>query len=280
MSAISVKNLNYFYPNVDTRSLIDIELNIEKGEFVLICGSTGAGKTTLCRTLLGLIPHFFGGIMEGEVNILGVSTRETTPSKLAARVGMVFQNPEDQLVKMRVEDEIAFGPENLGLPHNEIKSRVNEALKLLNISDLRTRSPHELSSGQQQKVAISSILAMNPEILILDEPTSQLDPLSAVEIINFVKKLNVERGITVIIAEHRLENVARFADKMVVLNNGRIFSIGPTRKIMSDERLPEIGVSLPKIVQLTNSLKEKGIHLETLPLTINEAVELFRRMVR
>jgi energy-coupling factor transporter ATP-binding protein EcfA2 len=193
---------------------------------------------------------------------------------------MVFQNPEDQLVKMRVEDEVAFGPENLGLPHDEIRSRVNEALKLLNISDLRARSPHELSSGQQQKVAISSILAMNPEILILDEPTSQLDPLSAVEIINFVKKLNVERGITVIIAEHRLENVARFADRMVVLNNGKIFSIGPPRKIMSDERLPGIGVSLPKIVQLANSLKEKGIHLETLPLTINEAVEFFRRIIR
>ena len=140
--------------------------------------------------------------MEGEVTVLGISTKEIEPSKLAADVGIVFQNPQDQLVAMSVEEEVAFGPENLGLPREEIKGRVDEALSLLKISHLRERSPHELSSGQQQKVAIASILAMRPSVLILDEPTSQLDPRSSVDIINFVKELKRDEGITVVLAEN------------------------------------------------------------------------------
>lgn len=280
MSVISVRNLTYTYPNTDDPALVDVDFTVEEGEFVLVCGHTGAGKTTLCRTLLGLIPHFFGGKMEGEVTVLGTSTKETLPSKLAARVGMVFQNPEDQLVAMSVEEEVAFGPENLGLPRDEIRRRVDEALELLSVSDLRERSPHELSSGQQQKVAIASILAMHPEVLILDEPTSQLDPMSAVEIINFVREINVERGITVVITEHRLENVAPHADKIVVINRGRVFSNGPPREVLGDERLPEIGVPVPKIVQLANNLKKRGVRLQKLPLTVREAVEMYGRMIQ
>jgi len=280
MSVISVKNLTYSYPNANSPALKNVDLIVEEGEFVLLCGPTGAGKTTLCRTFLGLIPHFFGGIMEGEVTVLGISTKEIEPSKLAADVGIVFQNPQDQLVAMSVEEEVAFGPENLGLPREEIKGRVDESLGLLKISHLRERSPHELSSGQQQKVAIASILAMRPSVLILDEPTSQLDPRSSVDIINFVKELNRYEGITVVLAEHRLETAAPYADKVVVIDKGGIYVCGPPREVLDNDHLAEIGVSIPKIVQLAKALKEKGAALEELPLTVDEAVDMLGKIIR
>ena len=280
MSVISVKNLTYSYPNANSPALLNLDLLVEEGEFILLCGPTGAGKTTLCRTFLGLIPHFFGGIMEGEVTVLGISTKEIEPSKLAADVGIVFQNPQDQLVAMSVEEEVAFGPENLGLPREEIKGRVDESLGLLKISHLRERSPHELSSGQQQKVAIASILAMRPSVLILDEPTSQLDPRSSVDIINFVKELNRYEGITVVLAEHRLETAAPYADKVVVIDKGGIYVCGPPREVLDNDHLAEIGVSIPKIVQLAKALKEKGAALEELPLTVDEAVDMLGKIIR
>lgn len=280
MSVILVENLTYSYPNANLPALLNVDITVEEGEFVLLCGPTGAGKTTLCRAFLGLIPHFFGGRMEGEVTVLGTSTRDIEPSKLAADVGMVFQNPEDQLVAMSVEEEIAFGPENLGLPRSEIKERVDEALGLLNITHLRERSPHELSSGQQQKVAIASILAMRPSVLILDEPTSQLDPRSSIDIINFVKELNRNEGITVVLAEHRLESAAPHADKIVVIDKGGIYACGPPREVLDNDRLAEIGVSIPKIVQLAKALREKGVPLKELPLTVDEAVDMLEKIIR
>jgi energy-coupling factor transport system ATP-binding protein len=168
----------------------------------------------------------------------------------------------------------------LGLPREEIRGRVDEALDLLKISHLRERSPHELSSGQQQKVAIASILAMRPRVLILDEPTSQLDPRSSVDIINFVKDLNRDEGITVVLAEHRLESAAPHADKVVVIDKGGIYACGPPREVLDNDHLPEIGVSIPKIVQLAKALKEKGAPLKKLPLTVDEAVDMLEEMIR
>jgi energy-coupling factor transporter ATPase len=276
---LSIENLSYAYPNTDAPALNDVSLSVNKGEFVVICGPTGAGKTTLCRCILGLIPHFFGGDMSGKVVVLDTDTRSIQPSRLAAKVGLVFQNPEDQLIAMSVEEELAFGLENLGLPRDEIKKRIDETLSLVNIVELKDRPPSELSSGQQQKVAIAAVLAMNPEILVLDEPTSMIDPRSALDITQFLNKLNKERGVTVIVAEHRLENLVSFADKIVVLNKGGIVQTGSPREIFASNDLLEIGVAVPRIIQLTNRLKKAGIKIDNLPLTVEEAFSAFRRVL-
>ncbi len=279
MSVLSIENLSYAYPNADTLALNDVSLSVNKGEFVVVCGPTGAGKTTFCRCILGLIPHFFGGDMSGKVIVLDTDTRYIQPSRLAAKVGLVFQNPEDQLIAMSVEEELAFGLENLGLPRDEIKKRIDETLSLVNIGELRDRSPSELSSGQQQKVAIAAVLAMNPEILVLDEPTSMIDPRSALDITQFLNELNKERGVTVIVAEHRLENLVSFADKIVVLNKGGIVQTGSPREIFASDDLLEIGVAVPRIIQLANRLKKAGIKIDNLPLTVEEAFSAFRRVL-
>jgi len=255
-----------------------ISLNINEGEFVLVTGATGAGKTTLCRCILGLIPHFFGGEMSGNVVVLGNNTLDTQPSRLAAKVGMVFQNPEDQLIAMSVEEELAFGPENLGLPREEIDERISEALNLVKINELRDRSPYELSSGQQQKVAIAAILAMRPEILILDEPTSMINPKSAVEIIEFLNTLNKEEGVTTIITEHRLDSLVAFVDKIVILEKGSIWKTGSVQEILSSDELLDIGISVPRIIQLVNHMRKAGYEIKNLPLTIEEASSVFRRL--
>jgi energy-coupling factor transporter ATPase len=277
MPVLSIENLSYAYPNAETPALNDVSLSVNKGEFVVICGPTGAGKTTFCRCILGLIPHFFGGDMSGKVIVLDTDTRDIQPSRLAAKVGLVFQNPEDQLIAMSVEEELAFGLENLGLPRDEIKKRIDESLNLVNIVELRDRPPSELSSGQQQKVAIAAVLAMNPEILVLDEPTSMIDPKSALDITQFLNKLNKERGVTVIVAEHRLENLVSFADKIVVINKGCIVQTGSPREVFASDNLLEIGVAIPRIIQLASRLKKAGIKIDNLPLTVEEAFSILRR---
>jgi len=280
MAAISVRSLSYTYPNSTEPNLRDVNLEVDQGEFVLVCGATGGGKSTLCRCILGLIPHFYGGEMLGEVKVLGMDIRTHPPSKLAPRVGMIFQNPEDQLVAMSIEEEIAFGPENMGLPREEIRKRVDEALRLVGIEELRDRSPYELSSGQQQKVAIAAILSMRPEVLVLDEPTSQIDPKSAVDIISLVHRLNNENNVTVIITEHRLENTAQCADRIVVISDGRVTHNGRPSEVLQLDSLTEHGVSVPKIVQLSNRLKSMGVGLDHLPLTVEDAASLLGRMLK
>jgi len=280
MTAISVKGLTYTYPNSTEQNLRNVNLEVEQGEFVLVCGPTGGGKSTLCRCILGLIPHFYGGEMLGEVKVLGMDTREFPPSKLAPRVGMIFQNPEDQLVAMSIEEEIAFGPENLGLPREEIRRRVDEALRLVGIEELRNRSPYELSSGQQQKVAIAAILSMHPEILVLDEPTSQIDPRSAIDIISFVHRLNRESGVTVVMTEHRLENAAQHADRIVVIGDGHVLHNGRPSDVLQLDSLIEHGVPVPKIIQLSNRLKRMSVGLDHLPLTVEEAASILGRMLK
>ncbi len=278
MSVLTIEDLTYTYPNAQAYALNKISLNISEGEFVLITGATGAGKTTLCRCMLGLIPHFFGGEMSGNVVVLGNNTLNTQPSRLAAQVGMVFQNPEDQLIAMSVEEELAFGPENLGLPRDEIDERINEALNLVKINELRERSPYELSSGQQQKVAIAAILAMRPKILILDEPTSMINPKSAVEIIEFLNTLNKEEGVTTIITEHRLDALIAFVDKIVILEEGSIWKTGSVQEVLSSDELLEIGISVPRIIQVANHMRKAGYEIKNLPLTIEEAVSVFGRL--
>ncbi|MDH5787733.1 MAG: energy-coupling factor ABC transporter ATP-binding protein, partial [Candidatus Bathyarchaeota archaeon] len=179
MAIIETKNLTYTYPSVTKPSIIDVSIKIEKGEFTLITGPSGCGKTTLCRCFNGLIPHFYQGELKGEIVVAEINPIEHPIYELATHVGLVFQNPDNQLFALSVEKDVAFGLENLGVPREKMRERVDSALNLTGIFDLRERAPHELSGGQQQRVAIASVLAMQPELIILDEPTSFLDPLSA-----------------------------------------------------------------------------------------------------
>jgi energy-coupling factor transporter ATP-binding protein EcfA2 len=254
MGIIEVRNLTFKYANSDKPSLYNINLSIDKGEFLLITGPTGCGKTTLCKCLNGLIPNSYNGDFNGEVIVDGLSTKEHPVYELAQHVGLVFQDPENELFCTSVEKEIAFGPENLGLPRDEIRRRVEEAMAMVGISHLRERSPYELSGGEQQKVAIAALLAMKPKILVLDEPTSNLDPFSAYSILNLLFNLKKEYKMTIILIEHRLEIAAKMADRCAVMNDGRIIAIGPPEEVLYSDTIESIGIGIPKIVKLVKTL--------------------------
>jgi energy-coupling factor transporter ATP-binding protein EcfA2 len=254
MGIIEVRNLTFKYANSDKPSLYNINLSIDKGEFLLITGPTGCGKTTLCKCLNGLIPNSYNGDFNGEVIVDGLSTKEHPVYELAQHVGLVFQDPENELFCTSVEKEIAFGPENLGLPRDEIRRRVEEAMAMVGVSHLRERSPYELSGGEQQKVAIAALLAMKPKILVLDEPTSNLDPFSAYSILNLLFNLKKEYEMTIILIEHRLEIAAKMADRCAVMNDGRIIAIGPPEEVLYSDTIESIGIGIPKIVKLVKTL--------------------------
>ncbi len=261
---VEIKNLSYSYLGTSQPILSNINLEISQGEFILITGPTGSGKSTLCRAITGLIPNFHKGDFSGEVRVFGRSTSE---QKIAGKVGLVFQNPEDQILTMEVESEIAFGPENLGLRREEIAARVSEALSQLEIEHLRDKSPHDLSSGELQKVAIASILAMKPEVVILDEPTSDLDPESAINLLEILASLN-RSGKTIILIEHRLENALRLADRIIVLESGKLAAQGSPREVIRDFDLESMGIRIPWICRIARELG-----MGKVPLSIEEFVE-------
>ena len=274
MAIIEAKGLTYTYPFAEKPAFKNIDLKIEKGEFILLTGPSGCGKTTLCRCLNGLIPHFYGGKLEGELTVAGLKTTEHAIYELARHVGLVFQNPENQLFALTVEKDVAFGLENLGVPRDEIRRRVDWALKITGIYELRDRAPFELSGGQQQRVAIASVLAMQPEIIVLDEPTSSLDPLSAKNILDVIHRLNKDLGITIILVEHRLDLASRYANRVIVMRDGQIVLDGEPRKVFLQRETKLIGVGIPKVVRLYLSLKENGVGLSKVPLSPEEASQL------
>ncbi len=219
---IQITSLTYTYPGAAQPALRDVSLSINSSEFVLLTGPSGSGKSTLLRALNGLVPHFTGGRIGGAVRVDGHDPVREGPSRMSRIVGMVFQEPESQFVVDGVEDEIAFALENAGLPRAEMHARVSDALRQLDIEHLRARAIHTLSGGEQQRVAIASALALRPRVLVLDEPTSQLDDESATDVLNAVAKLNRELGLTVVMSEHRLERVLPFAGRVVELAEGEI----------------------------------------------------------
>jgi len=278
LAIIEAKGLTYTYPIGAKPAFEDVTVKIEKGEFVLLTGPSGCGKTTLCRCFNGLIPHFYGGKLEGEVTVAGLKVAESPISELAQHVGMVFQNPENQLFALSVEKDVAFGLENLGVPREEIRERVDWALKMTGIDDLRSRPPYELSGGQQQRVAIASVLAMQPEVIVFDEPTSFLDPLGARQIFEVIRSLNRDLGITMILVEHRLDLTARYAHKVMVMEKGRIALDGEPRKVLSSEEARLIGVGIPKATRLYNYLKANGASLAEIPLSSEEAYQAIKEL--
>jgi len=271
MAIIETKNLTYVYPGASKPSISDVSIKIEKGEFVLITGPSGCGKTTLCRCFNGLVPHFYQGELKGEISVAGIDTLKHHTYEMAKHVGLVFQNPENQLFALSIEKDVAFGLENLGLPRDEMRKKVDWALNQTGIYDLRERSPHEISGGQQQRVAIAAVLAMEPEIIVLDEPTSFLDPLSAEKIFEVIYGLNKQQGITVVLVEHRLDLTAKYTNHLIVMNEGKVRFDGNPREILSAEETRLIGVGIPKATLLYQMLKKEGLNLSnTTPLSSEE----------
>lgn len=281
MPIIETKNLTYAYPGAAKPSIKEVTIAIEKGEFVLITGPSGCGKTTLCRCFNGLIPHFYQGDLKGEITVAGLKVSEHPIYELAKHVGLVFQNPENQLFALSVEKDVAFGLENLGISREEMRKRVDWALKLTGIYDLRERTPSELSGGQQQRVAIASVLAMQPEVIVLDEPTSFLDPLGAKKIFEVIYEFNKQLGITTVLVEHRLDLTAKYADHIIIMDDGKVVLDGEPHEILNSEEARLIGVGIPKATRLYQLLKSEGIKLGgKIPLSSEEMAEKIREALK
>jgi energy-coupling factor transporter ATPase len=281
MVLIETRSLTYTYPSGTEPSISDVSVRIEKGDFALVTGPSGCGKTTLCRCFNGLIPHFYQGEMSGEVIVAGLNVSKHPISEIAKHVGLVFQNPENQLFALSVEKDVAFGLENLGVPRDQMRETVDWALRLTGIYDLRERPPHELSGGQQQRTAIASVLAMKPEVIVLDEPTSFLDPLSAKKIFEVIHELNKNIGITVILVEHRLDLTAKYANHIIVMDKGKVILDGDPREILRSEKTRLIGVGIPKATRLYQLLKKHGIVVgNTIPLSSEEMADLLKETLK
>ena len=279
MAIIETTNLMYTYPAGTKPSLQDVSMKVEPGEFLILTGPSGCGKTTLCRCFNGLVPHFYGGKLEGNVEVADLKVDDHSIYELARHVGLVFQNPENQLFALSVEKDVAFGLENLGIPRNEIRERVDWALNITGITDIRERAPHELSGGQQQRVAIACVLAMKPNVMVLDEPTSFLDPVGAQKIFDVINDLNKKLGITVILVEHRLDLASKYADHVLVMDEGKVVLDGKPREIFDSDSARLIGVGIPKATRLYQILKEKGVALKKIPVNSEEASQLLREVL-
>ena len=279
MAIINLQNVTYKYPLTDAPALQNINLQVNEGEFVAVIGPNGAGKSTLCYTIAGFVPHFFKGEITGIVQVAGKESSKSSLPEWVLNVGLAFQNPFNQIsgAKYTVFEEIAFGLENIGVPRDEMKSRVEDALKLTGISDLADRSPYSLSGGQQQRVALTSILVMHPKVLVLDEPTSQMDPIGTREVFGVVRKLS-ENGMTVVMVEHKVEWIAEFADKVVALHNGSVLLEGKPQEVLTSDLLTDKGFGISRYTSVARKAKELELwKQEHLPVTLDQAVEGFKR---
>lgn len=257
---IEIKELTFKYSGSKKNALENVSLTIEKGDFVGLIGESGAGKTTLCSCINGLIPHHYTGDFYGSVEIQGTDTFDIEPGKLALKVGSVFQDVDSQLVSFFVEDEILFGLENFGIPKEQIEQRITAALESLEIQELRHREISTLSGGQKQKVAIAAILALEPDILVLDEPTGELDPASSVQIFKLLQKLNKEKGITIVVAEQKIMLLCEYVKKLIVLEKGTLIHYGEIRSTLTHQKeMEEAGINCPRVLTLTSRMAEEGL---------------------
>ncbi len=273
---IQVERLTYSYP---TREyvLYDISFDVYKGEVLGIIGPNGAGKSTLCKALNGLVPHFYGGKYGGKVVVAGMEVLKHTVAELSTKVGLVFQDPEEQMsgLALTVWEEVAFGLMMLGFPKEEIYKRVKEVIEQVGLQGLEDRSPFELSGGQMQRLAIATVLAIRPEVLVLDEPTAQLDPIGKFEVFSVIEKL-AQEGSTIVVVEHEIEELATFADNILLLDEGKIKAYGSAKEVLTQvEKLKSLGVDPPSVTELTYYLnRELGTELEV-PITLEEAIKIY-----
>lgn len=268
---IEAKNLSFVYQTSEqkvTPAVNAINLSVKKGEFIGIIGPNGSGKSTLAKLFNGLLLP-----TEGNVHIKGMDTRDKNKIwDIRQTAGMVFQNPDNQIVATIIEEDIAFGPENLGIPPDQIRHRVDEALNIVDMNEYRQHAPHLLSGGQKQRIAIAGVIAMKPECIILDEPTAMLDPSGRKEVINTVLKLNREEKITIIYITHFMDEVV-YADRVIVMNAGKIVMEGVPRQIFTKvKKLRDLGLDVPQITELAYRLNSKGIKINPGILTVDEMV--------
>ena len=252
---ISFRNVSLIYPNAERTILEELNFEVSEGELVLVIGHTGAGKSSLIKLINGLVPHHTGGILTGEITVAGRSTRTLKPGQLSDVIGIVGQNPINGFVTDIVEEEIAFGLETMGVAPDVMRKRVEEILDLLSLAPLRQREIATLSGGEQQRVAIGAALVLNPKVLLLDEPTSALDPIAAEEVLSILHRLVHDLGLTVILAEHRLERVIQFADRIMRIGDDGEVSIGTPNEIMADSPIA------PPIIKLSKALDHSEISL-------------------
>lgn len=256
---LEIDRLGFRYPDATKKAVADFDLAVPDGEIVVLAGPSGCGKSTLLRTVNGLIPHMYSGEYSGEVRVGGTNVKDSNMRDLAQKVGFLFQNPENQIFMFTVERDIAFGLENLGVPREEMRQRVDEAMRLLDIGDLAQRAPHELSDGQKQRVALAGVLAMKPKLVILDEPTSLLDPKTAAELVGLVARLRRELGTTFVVVEHRLDLLVKVADRLVVMNEGRKAIEGTPREVLFGDEAESYGVAVPAVTKVQKMLAKDGL---------------------
>ena len=258
MVALSLKDVSFRYGESSTLALDGVTLDVQKGEFVSVLGGNGAGKSTICLLSNGLIPHAVKGELEGKVEVFGLDTRQHSVAELSTRVGIVFQEPESQLFCMTVEEEVAFGPENLGVPREEIRERVEWALELVGLSGMNDRSPHNLSGCEKQRAAIAAALSMRPEMLVLDEPAYALDPVGRVELFKVLKELKERHRVAVLFADRDSEEAALYSDRIVLVDHGRIVAQGPPKAVLKDPHaLLSLGVTPPQMSEVAALLNER-----------------------
>lgn len=268
---IEVKNVTFEYSGGESPKTVIKDFNIafQRGSFTVILGRNGSGKSTLAKLLNGLYKPTVGDVFVDSIN----TKDEATEIEIKRRVGMVFQNPDNQLLAFIVEEDVAFGPENLGFEPNEIRNRVDNALKAVDMYDYRQKSPHHLSGGQKQRVAIAGIIAMEPECIVLDEPTAMLDPRGRNEIIKTIEKLNKEKGITIILITHFMEE-AQNADRIIVMDDGVIVADDKPAKIFKNAKmLKSVGLDVPQTTELLIELNNNGFNIDTNAISIEEAAE-------
>ena len=277
---IQIQDMSFTYKGENQPALQEIRLSVPDGGFLGIIGPAGAGKTTLARAVTGMIPHHYKGDFYGSVTVNGMDTFETSLPDLSRIVGMVFQDVDSQIISPMVEDELLYGLENFSVPREEIPARIEEALQKVGIADLRERTIGSLSGGQRQKVAIASIIALKPQILVMDEPTGELDPRSSRQVFSLLKELTEEHGVTVIIIEQKIMLLCEFARQLAVLSEGRIVRQGDTRDVLAhSEELEALGVNCPRVTTLSRILGEKTGERQPACINLDEAEAMVRRLI-
>ena len=279
MCYFKLEDVSYKYPLEDKNVLENLNLKIEKGEFWAVIGKNGSGKTTLCNSLRRFVPDFYKGEVTGEIVVDGKNLKDFSPKELVTKIGFVFQNPFTQIsgVKDTVFEEIAYGLENLVVEKEKIIKRVNETLKLLEIEHLKDKNPQEMSGGQKQRVALASIIVMDPEILVIDEPTSQLDPKGTEDIFKIIN-LMANEGKTIILVEHKLELIAEYAQNILVLDEGEIILSGKAEEVLNNKILLKKEIGMTQYSMLAYELeKARKVELEEIPITKEKTVELLKK---
>ena len=279
MGYLKLENVNYKYPLEEKNTLQNINIEIKKGEFWAVIGKNGSGKTTLCNILRRFVPDFYKGELTGKITLEGKELKDYSQKEIVQKIGFVFQNPFTQIsgVKNTVFEEIAYGLENLGIERETIISEVEKILKLLEIEKLRDKNPYNLSGGQKQRVALASIIAMNPDILVIDEPTSQLDPKGTEDIFKIIN-LMANEGKTIILVEHKLELIAEYAQNILVLDEGQIILSGKAEEVLNNKILLEKEIGMTQYSMLAYELeKARKIELEEIPITKEKTVELLKK---